>query len=99
MPGKRWSDKEKDALRHAMEYGVDVNDVQINGRRPNAIRVQAIRRGLIEPNSPRWTWPLRQRRLLKKYWRLGLKPDEIHENTCWASHTAAYGRPEKSGVG
>ena len=80
MPGKRWSDKEKDALRQALQSGVDVKDVRINERRPNAIRVQTIRMVLIKPNASRWNWPLRQRRLLKKYWRLGLKPDEIHDN-------------------
>jgi hypothetical protein len=80
VPGKRWSDKEKDALQHALQSGIDVKDVQIKGRRPNAIRVQAIRMSLIEPNVSRWNWALRQRRLLKKYWRLGLKPHEIHDN-------------------
>lgn len=80
MPGTRWSEHEKEQLRQALESGQRISDVQVLARRPNAIRAQAIRMGLIEPNEPRLNWSLRQRRLLKKYWRLGLKPEEIHDH-------------------
>lgn len=80
MPGKRWSDQEKNALRVALRDVDNVSDVQIEGRRANAIRMQAVRMGLIEPNAPRWNWSLTQRRRLKKYWRIGLRPEEIYDN-------------------
>lgn len=80
MPGRRWTKPEIDSLRRQLNRnGRCVDDVQIEGRSPHAIRTQAVRMKLVRPRDSRWRWSRRQQELLQQLKAEGFTPLQIYQ--------------------
>ena len=88
MPGTHWTEEQIDALRVAIEAGLDPRDdaVFVPEKSKHAVVSQAIRRGWIQLRyEGRENWPLAQRRRLAKAKREGLNPQEIFDRNLLGS--------------
>lgn len=78
MPGVRWTEKERRALRRqVLRERRALEQVELPGRSEHSIRRQAARMGLVDQRPGRFKWPADQVRKLEKLAREGLSAAEI----------------------
>lgn len=78
MPGPPWSAREIDSLRQQLQRNQgSLAEIEIPGRTANAIRAQAVRRGLLRKRGSRKAWTPEQCALLEKLQQQGYGPQEI----------------------
>ena len=77
MPGVHWNDCQFGALKAALAEGIPVDKVVIEGKTPHAIRLKAVREGLVPRTVPKVIWETEEKRLLKRLVAQGMKAREI----------------------
>ena len=78
MPGRRWNAKEIASLESQVkDQGLPLEQVKIQGRTAHAVRVRAVRSGLIVGRKPRYHWTAAQRKVLKQCKKSGMTPEQI----------------------